>query len=159
MYRNRFSQLIYRHRSYALPMTAVVSQSTSAYPKTASILALVGGILILLGGVLFLAISIFVLPHVDYTTLHVPQGLNPASMTGLVSGFVEVVGTFGLVSGIIVVVSAIMLLSNLGQRRTWGVLILVFSILSFLGLGGFVIGAILGIVGGILTLRWKPPTL
>jgi hypothetical protein len=38
------------------------------------------------------------------------------------------------------------------------VLILVFSILSFIGLGGFVVGAILGIVGGVLALRWKPST-
>jgi len=42
------------------------------------------------------------------------------------------------------------------QQRTWGVLILVFSVLSFLGLGGFVVGAILGIVGGVFALRWKP---
>jgi hypothetical protein len=137
--------------------TPTSREATSAYPKTASILALVGGILILLGGVLFLAVAIFVLPHLDYSTFHIPQGLTPASMAALVSGFVEVAGTFGLVSGIIVTTSAIMLLSNLGQRRTWGVLILVFSILSFLGLGGFIVGAILGIVGGILTLRWKPP--
>ena len=35
----------------------------------------------------------------------------------------------------------------------FGVLILVFSVLSFFGSGGFVIGAILGIIGGVMTLR------
>jgi hypothetical protein len=57
-----------------------------------------------------------------------------------------------------VLVSALVLLTNSSQRRTLGVLILVFSVLSFLGLGGFVVGAILGVAGGILTLTWKPPT-
>jgi len=68
-----------------------------------------------------------------------------------------VMGGFGLVCGAIVLVSATMLLAKVGVRRTWGILILVFSVLSFVGLGGFVVGAILGILGGVLTLRWKPP--
>ena len=68
-------------------------------------------------------------------------------------------GAFGLVSGIIVLTSAIMLQVNpSSSRRTWGVLILVLSVLSFLGTGGFVAGAILGIIGGIKALTWKPPT-
>jgi hypothetical protein len=49
-----------------------------------------------------------------------------------------------------------MLLTNAGQRKTWSVLILVFSVLSFVGLGGFIVGAVLGIVGGALVLRWRP---
>jgi hypothetical protein len=32
----------------------------------------------------------------------------------------------------------------------------VFSALSFLGMGGFFVGAILGIVGGVLALSFKP---
>jgi hypothetical protein len=132
--------------------------TTTGYPRTASILALVGGIVILLGGVVFVAASVFILPHLDYANLNTPQGLTPGSIPALVSGVVGVMGVLGLVSGVIVLVSAVMLLANVGERRTWGVLILVFSVLSFLGLGGFIVGAILGIVGGILTLRWKPPT-
>jgi len=52
-----------------------------------------------------------------------------------------------------------MLLANSGQPRTWSVLILVFSVLSFVGMGGFIVGAVLGIVGGALVLKWKPPAL
>ena len=172
MYQNRFTQVgslyqhcftepSYDHLFYTLPMEKnMTQQTTSAYPKTASILALVGGTIILLAGVLLVAVSIFVLPNLNYSDYHmnVPQGLNPAGIPALVSGFVGVLGAFELVSGIIVLVSAVMLLSNLGQRKTWGVLILVFSILSFIGFGGFFAGAILGMVGGILTLRWKPST-
>jgi hypothetical protein len=142
-----------------MPMTKeLTQQTTSAYPRTASILALAGGILITLFGVLLMAVSAFILPNLDYSNLTTPPGLSSSAIPALVSGIVGVMGTFGLVSGVIVLISAVMLLAKLGQRRTWGVLILVFSILSFIGLGGFIAGAILGMAGGILTLRWKPPT-
>ncbi|HXW94866.1 MAG TPA: hypothetical protein VEJ19_04095 [Nitrososphaerales archaeon] len=129
----------------------------SAYPKTASILALAGGMIIILGGALFIGVASFVIPHINLSNLTMPQGLNRASLPSLISGVLTVMGGFGLVCGSIVLVSATMLLAKIGIRRTWGILILVFSVLSFVGLGGFVVGAILGILGGVLTLRWKPP--
>ena len=45
--------------------------------------------------------------------------------------------------------------SSPNQRTLWGALVLVFSCLSFFGFGGFIIGAILGIIGGIMALTWK----
>ncbi len=62
----------------------------------------------------------------------------------------------GLVTGILVLVGALMLRSRPEQASSWGVIILVFSIISLLGMGGFFIGAVLGLVGGILALTWKP---
>ena len=136
-----------------------MTQNTkSDYPKVASILALVGGILIILCATLLVAVSTFILPHISYSNVNTPPRLPPGSIPGLVSGIVGTMGAFGLISGVIVLVSALVLLTNSSQRRTLGVLILVFSVLSFLGLGGFVVGAILGVAGGILTLTWKPPT-
>jgi hypothetical protein len=73
-----------------------------------------------------------------------------------VSGITAVVGTLGLVSGIIVLFSGVMLRTNPSQHTVFGVLVLVFSVLSFFGFGGFIIGAILGIIGGIMALTWKP---
>jgi hypothetical protein len=134
----------------------MTQQTASAYPNTASILALAGGILMILGGVFFLAVSVFILPNLNYSNLQTPP--NVTNMPGLISGAVGLVGVFGLASGIIVLASAVMLRTSPSQYKTWGVLILVFSILSFVGLGGFVVGAILGVVGGIMTLTWKPPT-
>jgi len=49
-----------------------------------------------------------------------------------------------------------MLQSRPDQVQTWGVLILVFAVVSFFSMGGFLIGAILGIVAGILALTWRP---
>ena len=135
------------------------SETAAPYPKTASILALIGGIFIIVGGVLFLGVAAYVVPHLDLSNIKVPQGMDRASLPGLISGVLTVMGAFGLVCGAIVLVSATMLLAKVGQRRTWGILILVFSVLSFIGLGGFIIGAILGIVGGVLILRWRPPVV
>jgi hypothetical protein len=132
-------------------------ERTSAYPKTASILSLVGGVIIVLGGVLFLGVAAFVIPHLNLANVTVPQGMDRANLPGLISGVLGVMGGFGLVCGAIVLMSAAMLLARVGERRTWGILITIFSVLSFVGLGGFVVGAILGIVGGAMTLRWKPP--
>jgi hypothetical protein len=131
---------------------------SSAYPKTAALLALVGGMIIILGGAIFIGVASFVIPHMNLSNLTVPQGMDKASLPGLISGVLAVMGGFGLVCGAVVLVSATMLLAKVGTRRTWGILILVFSVLSFIGLGGFVLGAILGITGGVLTLRWKQPT-
>jgi len=130
--------------------------TTLEYPRTESALALIGGVIITLSGVMFLAVSALVLPHPNYTNLTSPPNLPASSIPSLVSGMVGIMGAFGLVSGIIVLVSSVMLLTNVGQRRTWSILILVFSVLSFIGMGGFLIGAVLGIVGGALVLRWRP---
>ena len=130
-----------------------------AYPKTGAIVSLVGGIIIILGGVLFLGVATYVIPHLDLSNVTVPQGIDRANLPTLISGVLTAMGGFGLVCGSIVLISASMLLARVGQRRTWGVLILVFSVLSFVGLGGFVVGAILGILGGVLVLRWKAPTV
>lgn len=135
-----------------------MARTNLEYPNVPSILALVGGSLILLAAVILLAVSVVILPHLNYTNVTPPQGYT-GSVSGLVSGFVGALAAFGLVCGAIVVISAIALRLMPVHRTTWGVLMLVFSILSFFGFGGFIAGAVLGVVGAILVLRWKPPTM
>jgi len=137
----------------------MTQNTATGYPRAASILALAGGIIITLSGVLFLAVSALVLPNLNYGNINTPPSLPASSIPGIVSGFVGLMGAFGLVTGAIVLISSVMLLTNSGQRRTWSILVLVFSVLSFVGMGGFVVGAVLGIVGGALVLRWRPPTV
>jgi len=157
-YRFRFRERIYSKLAHAAAMEGDASEkSSSTYPKTAALLALVGGMIIILAGAIFIGVASFVIPHLDLSNMTVPKGMDRASLPGLISGVLAVMGGFGLVCGAVVLVSATMLLARVGTRRTWGILILVFSVLSFVGLGGFVIGAVLGIAGGVLTLRWKPP--
>ena len=133
------------------------SKTTVEYPNIPSILALVGGALIVLVDIFLVTVSIVVLPHLNYTNFNSPRGYT-GSPGALAAGFVGAIAVFGLVCGIIVTMSAVLLRLKPNQRQTWGILVLVFSILGFFGgFGGFIVGSVLGIVGGIMTLRWKPP--
>ena len=112
--------------------------------------------MIVLFDIFLIAISIVVLPHLNYTNFAPPRGYT-GSPGSLAAGFVGAIAIFGLICGIFVTMSAVLLRLKPNQRQTWGMLVLVFSILGFFGLGGFIVGSVLGIVGGIMTLRWKPP--
>jgi hypothetical protein len=57
-----------------------------------------------------------------------------------------------LIAGIMVLVGAIMINVRPQEKRIWGVLVLVFSIIGFTGMGFSILGAILGIIGGIIAL-------
>ncbi len=111
--------------------------SIAEKPTAAFVLSLIGGIFILLGGALIAAIGATIFAFLPAVGL--------------------VLGVIGLAFGMLVLVGAIMLYAHPEQHVTWGVIILVFSILSiFTSLGGFLIGLILGIIGGALAIAWKP---
>ena len=61
----------------------------------------------------------------------------------------------GLAAGAVILVGAVMLYARPGSIHTSGVLILAFSVVSLLGMGGFFVGAILGVVGGALAITSK----
>ena len=67
-------------------------------------------------------------------------------------------GILGVVFGAIIIISAIMLHSKPHEHATWGILIVLFSVLSIFGgaMGGFGIGLVLGLIGGVLAITWKP---
>ncbi len=100
-----------------------------------------------------------VLPLIAFTSGGYGYGYGYGGMMG---GFGGMMGGFGglwfigLISGIIIIICALMLSSQPAEHTTWGTLIIVFSIISFFGMGGFFIGAILGIAGGALALSWRP---
>jgi|SRR5208337_3141442 len=75
-------------------------------------------------------------------------------------GFGGVFGLAGIVFGIVVIVSSVMLYNKPIDHSKWGLLILIFSILSVFGssMAGFGVGLILGVLGGIFAFTWKPPT-
>ena len=62
----------------------------------------------------------------------------------------------GLIVGVLVLLSAIMLRIKPANKKTWGIMIVVFSIPSVVTGGGFIIGFILGIIGGASVLSRKP---
>ena len=112
----------------------------------------------IVAGMLITALAVFVIPHLNTSLFHNSTGSLPVqNVPSFVGSILTGFGLLGLISGIIVLGSGIMLRINPGQSVVFGLLILVFSVLSFFGSGGFVAGAVLGIIGGIMTLRWRRP--
>jgi len=112
-----------------------MSQQNS--PNTAYILSLIGGIFVLLAGIVLM--------------------IAGAVVTFFYFGIGAILGILGLFWGIAIIFSAVMLKNHPDQHTTWGALILVFSLLSWVGgLGGFLIGFILALIGGIMGLTWNP---
>jgi hypothetical protein len=69
-------------------------------------------------------------------------------MVGAVSGI-------SLAAGGVVVLGAYAIHVKPESKNVWGIGILVASIIGLFGMGGFLIGPILGIIGGILALTKK----
>jgi hypothetical protein len=121
--------------------------SSSEKPTAAFALSLIAGILILINGAAVGAVRSFIGPHIP--------GMGDRA---LVTGILGTVMVAGIILGLIVIVAAVMLYRNPAQKTMWGVIILVLSIISIFIGGGFIIGLILGIIGGALALTWKPKT-
>ena len=69
------------------------------------------------------------------------------------------ISVIALIFGVLVLFGAIMLRIKPENKKALGILIIVFSIPSVITGGGFIIGFIFGIIGGIKALRWKPETM
>ena len=121
--------------------------SSSEKPTAAFALSLIAGILILINGAILGAVGSFIGPHI-------PGMGEKALVTGILGTLMAV----GIIIGLIVIVAAVMLYRNPAQKTGWGVTVLVLSIISIFIGGGFIIGLILGIIGGALALTWKPKT-
>ncbi len=111
-------------------------------PTAAFVLSLVGGILAIVVAAVFLIIGIAAGIAVSSYTSR-PFGYYDYSDAYLFGGL----GVWLLVCSVIVIVSAVKLNSNPLEHTKWGVAILVFSIIG---------GGILGIIGGVLALTFKP---
>jgi hypothetical protein len=127
-------------------------------PIAAVILSIIGGVLMLVGGSMaFMMLSYnnggfgmmneFGGMMGGYRGMMNDIGFPYATLDGLM--------LVSLVSGILVIVGAVMMDIYPSQSMMCGIIVLVFSIISFIGMGGFLIGAVLGIAGGILALSWK----
>ena len=64
--------------------------------------------------------------------------------------------TVGLICGVLVLLGTLMLNRKPANKKVWGVMIIVFSVPSVIMGGGFIIGFILGIIGGAKALSLKP---
>ena len=115
-------------------------------------LSLVGGILMIASGTMMYIMTAYI-------------GSNFGYFGGMMGGYMGMMGSFGvpfgsmwgfsiigLIAGVIVIIGSITLNYRPSEHTAWGAVILTFSLISFLGMGGFYIGAILGIIGGTLAI-------
>jgi len=122
----------------------MASGSGQSYPSAAFILSLIGGIFILLGGI-YEAVVFAILGSAF-------AGLFP----GLGALFIAL-AVIALLFGLIVIFGAIQMRTHPQNARTWGIIVLLFGLFSVVGGGGFYLGLILALVGGILAIVWHPP--
>ena len=64
-------------------------------------------------------------------------------------------GVIGLILGIIIIVGAILIYNSSSTVAAGSIVVLVFSLASIISGGGWLIGLILGLIGGILGLLKK----
>ena len=119
-------------------------------PTAAFILSLIGGMLILLPG-LFVTIAF------NSYGLYEGEHMMGWHMMGWnMMWFSTLAGFIGLASGIMIIIGSLMLYSRPKEATVWGTIIVAFSVISLVGMGGFFVGFVLGLIGGILALTWKP---
>lgn len=105
------------------------------YPIDSGIVSLLGAIVILYVGLRSVLIS---------STI--------AGLTGLDLIAME----FGMVTGVILTVSSLLVMFGTSYTRILGAVIVVFSLLSWIGTeGGFTFGFVLCFLGGIMAASWK----
>jgi hypothetical protein len=109
-------------------------------------LALTAGILIITNAVLLGVVAkwfVGIMPTLPGST-----GNDPTLLMEL--------ATLGLIFGVLVLLGALMLHFKPTNNKTWGIMIIVFSVPSVIMGGGIIIGFILGIIGGKIALSEKP---
>ncbi len=122
-------------------------------------LSLVAGVFILLGGGMMTMIGSW-MGNYGYGMMsrYVGSGGMIGTGYGMMGFALGAMGILGLIFGAIVIISALMLNSKPEQHSTWGSVIVLFSVLSIFGsaMGGFGVGLVLGLIGGVLAITWKP---
>jgi Family of unknown function (DUF6114) len=104
-------------------------------PIAATVLTFLGGLFVILGGIVVAVLGTFL------------------AVLGHFSGLFYL----GLLDGLLLFVVAILMAVAPRGHVAWGVLAVVLSIVSLVvALGGFVIGFLLALIGGILAIAWRP---
>jgi len=85
------------------------------------------------------------------------HGMMGYPSIGGISPLLTGIGISGVICGIIILVGAYMVNTRPSSHTLWGIVILAVSTASLFEGGGFLIGAILGALGGIFAITWKPP--
>jgi hypothetical protein len=117
--------------------------SQTETPKLAFSLSLIAGLLVVCNAVA-VGVAGAYFPWI-FPTL--PGSDNNAMVPFATIAFI------GLICGALVLFGAILMHARPVNKKIWGVIVMVFSIPSVITGGGFIVGFILGIMGGFLAFR------
>ena len=112
------------------------------------VLSLAGGIIILLGGIVSL-LWLLVGFQASFDPL---ADIRNMLRTEEFRAFQIRYTVAGLSSGVAVMLVSFMLRMKPEESRRWGFMIIVLSAMSILGMGGFIVGMALGIIGGAIAI-------
>ena len=126
--------------AYPAPAPPMGPPTPLEKPTAAFVLSLLAGAIIVLWGIAITGVA-FALDR---------SGLGFAGSDAVTIGVIEAV------SGLLIVLLAILIYLEPQHHVLLGALILVFSIVSLVGLGGLLFGFILGLIGGSLGIAHKP---
>lgn len=129
--------------------------SSDQKPVAAFVLSLLSGIFIILGTIIC---SFWWDPNMPMSWM---EGMMPGWEESMhrwnIGGWAFAVTLLGVVFGAVIIVSAITLYMDPKRHQLWGTWIVSLSAISILTcMGGMGIGLVLGIIGGILAILWKP---
>jgi len=122
----------------------------------ASAFAIVGGALILVSSILWVILSTLYGSFGWLPVWGCPCGMmwrwGGSMMAWPFGGMMILTSIIAVVSGVVLIIGGLMIRSNPKDASLWGSIILVFSVIGFLGGGGFIIGSLIGLIGGILAI-------
>jgi hypothetical protein len=141
-----------------------VSKGSSSFVPS-SVLSIIGGSLMIIGGLLPLGMlgmsgHFGMMSEMDTGEMMGEMMEGESGMMPLQSflwASVTIISAISIGTGIVLIVGGYLIYRKPESATPWGIAILVASIVSLLSIGGFIIGPILGIIGGILALTRKQP--
>lgn len=124
------------------------------YPDNAFTLSLVAGILITIGGIATAVLGAFCgacIAGIAASQGHTGAGIGAGTLVLLLM-------SLGTLSGIVVIVGAMFIhRGSLDSIRNGSILVIIFSLLGLAGLNPLsLIGMVIGLIGGIMGITWKP---
>lgn len=164
------SFVVHRFSSYRTAVIGIKtggqssSMSSVDKPLASFILSLIAGLFFIAGSLLGGSIGIFGgFGMVSYITAMPRMTVMSSTMDQMTQAmhmsmaYHTILFSLGLLSGALVLVGALMLYLRPEDHATWGAIVLAFSTVGMIAaMGGFLVGLILGILGGALAIAWKP---
>lgn len=122
--------------------------SINGKKSTAFMLSLAGGIMILGGGIASLVLIFVEIPQSFDMLADLRHSVGEEEFRLFQIRYTVA----GISTGIAVILTSFMLKMRPQESKRWGIMVIVLSAMSIMGMGGFIVGMALGIIGGAIAI-------